>query len=167
VKVTITWRGNGRVGIQIFNFFWASFYFFQNPNSSHQRMSNAWTCYTLAWLKRVVTRLIDPYIALVFSPSPTFVSINVTLTNWGCLLVLTCRLAHVSFEKASTTLVMCLYLFIWVQMYVLEDQFLKCSLPFSMDPFFVNEMWVGLSIRTICSTFLILPSFSYPSIFIL
>jgi len=141
VKVTITWRGNGRVGIQIFNFFWASFYFFQNPNSSHQRMSNAWTCYTLAWLKRVVTRLIDPYIALVFSPSPTFVSINVTLTNWGCLLVLTCRLAHVSFEKASTTLVMCLYLFIWVQMYVLEDQFLKCSLPFSMDPFFVNEMW--------------------------
>ncbi len=143
----------------------ASFSFFQNPDPSHRRTLDGWACYTLTWLKKVVTRLIDPCIVLVFSPSPTFVSINVTLTNWGSLLVLICRLAHVSFEKASTTLVMCLYLFIWVQMYVLEDQNLKCSLPSSMDPFFFNKMWVGLSIIKSCSTFLILPSFPYPFIF--
>jgi hypothetical protein len=59
----------------------ASFYFFQNLDPSHRRMLDGWACYTLTWLKKEVIRLIDPYIVLVFSPSPTFVSINVTLTN--------------------------------------------------------------------------------------
>jgi hypothetical protein len=152
VKLIITWK-DGRVGIQIFNFYRLPFTFskIQTPHIERCWMDGH---ITLTWLKKVVTRLIDPCIVLVFSPSPTFVSINVTLTNWRCLLVLICKLAHVSFEKASTTLVMCFYLFIWVQMYVLEDQTLKCSLPSSMDPFFFKEMWVGLSIIKSRSNFL-------------
>jgi len=54
---------------------------FPKSKPSHRRMLDGWACYILTWLKKVATRLIDPYIVLLFSPSPTFVSINVTLTN--------------------------------------------------------------------------------------